>query len=90
MVKALFFVLSGFLLGVGFVGLTHRLAGRGLVGLYLLSLPAKLSIWAFAFLACYFGGGFIGFLLCISAFLLGFLSTLLFIGFRKDGRAEGL
>ncbi|MEN3027935.1 MAG: hypothetical protein ABDH29_01640 [Aquificaceae bacterium] len=88
--KALFFVLSGFLLGVGFVELTHRLAGRGLIGLYLLSLPVKLSLWAFAFLACYLGGGFRGLLFCMSAFLFGFLSTLLLRGFRKDGRAQGL
>ncbi|MFN3471190.1 MAG: hypothetical protein ACK4ZR_01100 [Aquificaceae bacterium] len=78
----------GFALGVGFVELTHKLTKKGLLGLYIISLPLKLSLWAFALYISYTFNGLLSFMACLFGFLLGFLFTLIFRGYVKDGRPK--
>lgn len=77
------------MLGFAFTELTYRLAGRGYMLFYLLSLPLKLFFFALVLYACYALIGASGFLSCLSGFLLGFFLSLIIRGFLRDGRPEG-
>jgi hypothetical protein len=86
--RFLLFSIIGFVLGVGFVELTHRLVKKGFLNFYMLSLPLKLFLWAFALYTSYIFYGFLSFIACLLGFIFGFLFTLILRGFVKDGRPK--
>lgn len=88
MEKLLLFSILGFVLGVGFVELTHKLVRKGFLNFYMLSLPLKLFLWAFGLYISYVLGGLLSFILCMFGFLFGFFLTLILRGFVKDGRPK--
>ena len=83
----LIFLSAGLFLGVSFVETTRRLAKEKLLWVYIISLPIKLTLWAFAFYLCYLFGGILGLFSSIGGFLLGFVFIML-REFLKDGRPE--
>ncbi len=89
MVKLLLFSLFGLALGAGFVELTYRFIKRGFLNFYFLSLPLKLSLWAFSLYLSYTLGSLLSFVLCLLGFLFGFFSMLILRGYVKDGGSEG-
>ncbi|HCO38547.1 MAG: hypothetical protein AB1353_05840 [Aquificota bacterium] len=88
MEKLLLFSILGFVLGVGFVELTYRFIKKGLLNFYFLSLPLKLSLWAFGLYLSYVLGSLFSFVLCLLGFLFGFFSMLILRGYVKDGRPK--
>ncbi|MCX8060037.1 MAG: hypothetical protein N3C13_02440 [Aquificaceae bacterium] len=85
MLNLLITALVGFLLGLGFVELTYRLAGSSL---YLLSLPFKLTLWATSLAYCQIEFGLYGLFSCLLGFLTGFFLLLTLRAFVGDGRAQ--
>ncbi|MCS6957672.1 MAG: hypothetical protein RMK75_04340 [Aquificaceae bacterium] len=87
MEKVLIFLSAGLFLGASFVEATRRLAKGRLLWLYIISLPIKLTLWAFAFYLCYLFGSILGLFSAMGGFLMGFVAIVL-REFLKDGRPE--
>ncbi|MEJ5338268.1 MAG: hypothetical protein ACK42C_04550 [Aquificaceae bacterium] len=89
MERLLLFTVAGLVLGSVFVEFTYRLAGKGHLLLYTLSLPIKLLLFALILYICYAFGSSTSLIFCISGFLPGFLVSILLRGFVKNGRPKG-